>query len=189
MGAQNIYFEASGAFTGEMSAEMAKSVGCTHVLVGHSERRELFGETDEMTRLKTRKTLDCGMTAVLCIGETKEEYERGEAKKVCNRQLSAALSGVEADEMSKVIIAYEPVWAIGTGLTATPAIAQSVHAGIRQWFRTNYGESVAAKIQIQYGGSVKPETVDELMQAPDVDGCLVGGALAQRRAVWQNLQL
>ena len=176
VGAQNIYFEASGAFTGEMSAEMAKSVGCTHVLIGHSERRELFGETDEMTRLKTRKTLDCGMTAVLCIGETKEEYERGEAKKVCNRQLSAALSGVEADEMSKVIIAYEPVWAIGTGLTATPAIAQSVHAGIRQWFRTNYGESVASKIQIQYGGSVKPETVDELMQAPDVDGCLVGGA-------------
>jgi len=106
VGAQNIYFEASGAFTGEMSAEMAKSVGCTHVLIGHSERRELFGETDEMTRLKTRKTLDCGMTAVLCIGETKEEYERGEAKKVCNRQLSAALSGVEADEMSKVIIAY-----------------------------------------------------------------------------------
>ena len=103
MGAQNIYFEASGAFTGEMSAEMAKSVGCTHVLIGHSERRELFGETDEMTRLKTRKTLDCGMTAVLCIGETKEEYERGEAKKVCNRQLSAALSGVEADEMSKVV--------------------------------------------------------------------------------------
>ena len=159
-----------------MSAEMAKSVGCTHVLVGHSERRELFGETDEATRLKTRKVIDCDMTAVLCIGETKEEYETGQAKRVCARQLAAALEGVEADEMNKVIIAYEPVWAIGTGLTATPAIAQSVHAGIRDWFRQTYGEAVASKVRIQYGGSVKPETVDELMEAPDVDGCLVGGA-------------
>ncbi len=155
---------------------MAKSVGCTHVLVGHSERRELFGETDEATRLKTRKVIDCDMTAVLCIGETKEEYETGQAKRVCARQLAAALEGVEADEMNKVIIAYEPVWAIGTGLTATPAIAQSVHAGIRDWFRQTYGEAVASKVRIQYGGSVKPETVDELMEAPDVDGCLVGGA-------------
>jgi len=176
IGAQNIYHEASGAFTGEMSAEMAKSIGCTHVLVGHSERRELFGETDEMTNLKTRKIIDSGMTAVLCIGETKDEYEAGQAKSVCARQLAAGLAGVEADEMTRVIIAYEPVWAIGTGLTATPAIAQSVHAGIRDWFRQNYGESVAGKIRIQYGGSVKPETVDELMEAPDVDGCLVGGA-------------
>lgn len=159
-----------------MSAEMAKSVGCTHVLVGHSERRELFGETNEATRLKTRKVIDCDMTAVLCIGETKEEYETGQAKRVCARQLAAALEGVEADEMNKVIIAYEPVWAIGTGLTATPAIAQSVHAGIRDWFRQTYGEAVASKVRIQYGGSVKPETVDELMEAPDVDGCLVGGA-------------
>jgi len=176
VGAQNIYHEASGAYTGEMSAEMAKSIGCTHVLVGHSERRELFGETDEVTRLKTRKVIDADMTAVLCIGETKEEYEAGQAKRVCARQLAAALDGVEADEMNKVIIAYEPVWAIGTGLTATPAIAQSVHAGIRDWFRQTYGEAVASKIRIQYGGSVKPETVDELMEAPDVDGCLVGGA-------------
>ena len=114
------------------------------------------------------------MTAVLCIGETKEEYETGQAKRVCARQLAAALEGVEADEMNKVIIAYEPVWAIGTGLTATPAIAQSVHAGIRDWFRQTYGEAVASKVRIQYGGSVKPETVDELMEAPDVDGCLVG---------------
>ena len=151
-----------------MSAEMAKSVGCTHVLVGHSERRELFGETDEATRLKTRKVIDCDMTAVLCIGETKEEYETGQAKRVCARQLAAALEGVEADEMNKVIIAYEPVWAIGTGLTATPAIAQSVHAGIRDWFRQTYGEAVASKVRIQYGGSVKPETVDELMEAPDL---------------------
>ena len=159
-----------------MTAEMAKSVGCTHVLVGHSERRELFGETDEHTRLKTRKAIDCGMTAVLCIGETKTEYEAGQARRVCSRQLEAALEGVQADELSQVIVAYEPVWAIGTGLTATPAIAQSVHAGIRQWFREKYGDGAASKIRIQYGGSVKPETVDELMQAPDVDGCLVGGA-------------
>ena len=176
IGAQNIYHEASGAFTGEMSAEMAKSVGCTHVLVGHSERRTLFGETDEVCNVKTRKIIDMGMTAVLCIGETKEEYEAGQVKKICARQLAGALAGIEATEMNKVIIAYEPVWAIGTGLTATPAIAQSVHAGIRDWVRENYGNAVANKIQIQYGGSVKPESVDELMQAPDIDGCLVGGA-------------
>ena len=146
IGAQNIYHEASGAFTGEMSAEMAKSVGCTHVLVGHSERRTLFGETDEVCNVKTRKIIDMGMTAVLCIGETKEEYEAGQVKKICARQLAGALAGIEATEMNKVIIAYEPVWAIGTGLTATPAIAQSVHAGIRDWvlatdeFATRDGE-------------------------------------------------
>ena len=129
-----------------------------------------------MTRLKTRKTLDCGMTAVLCIGETKEEYERGEAKKVCNRQLSAALSGVEADEMSKVIIAYEPVWAIGTGITATPDDAQSAHSMIRSLLGELYDAELADSVRIIYGGSVKAANAAELFSAPDVDGGLIGGA-------------
>ena len=178
LGAQNVHHAAAGAYTGETSLDMAKSVGCTFCLVGHSERRELFGETDDVVGVKTRAILDAEMRAVVCVGESKEEYEAGAVRAVCARQLEGALAGVSAEEMASgaVVIAYEPVWAIGTGLTATPAIAQSVHAFIRSWLRERFGGVAAATVRIQYGGSVKPDSVDELMQCPDVDGCLVGGA-------------
>lgn len=178
VGCQNVHHAAAGAFTGETSLSMAASVGCSFVLVGHSERRELFGETDEVVGVKTRAILDAGMKAVVCIGESKEQYEAGQVRAVCAAQLEGALRDVTEEEMAagEVVIAYEPVWAIGTGLTATPAIAQSVHSYIRGWVRETFGLNAAAAVRIQYGGSVKPDSVDELMQCPDVDGCLVGGA-------------
>ena len=177
LGAQDVHFEAKGAFTGAVSASMVRSLGCEFALAGHSERRATFGDSDADIGRKVRAILDEGMTAVLCIGETKEEYEAGLVQTVCATQLEGALDGVSAEEMSsKVVIAYEPVWAIGTGLSATPAIAQSVHAYIRSWVRETYGPAVAGAVRIQYGGSVTPETVDELMMCPDIDGCLVGGA-------------
>lgn len=178
LGCQNVYHASAGAYTGETSLSMAKSVGCDFVLVGHSERRELFGETDELVGLKTRAILDAGLRAVVCIGESKAQYDEGLVRDVCSEQLAGALASVSAEEMARgdVIIAYEPVWAIGTGLTATPAIAQSVHAFVRGWVRSTFGDAAADAVIIQYGGSVKPDSVDELMQCPDVDGCLVGGA-------------
>jgi triosephosphate isomerase len=172
LGAQNIHHAAAGAFTGETSLSMAASVGCTFVLVGHSERRELFGETNEIVGVKTRAILDAGMKAVVCVGESKQQYEAGAVRTVCAAQLEGALRRVTEQEMvgGEVVIAYEPVWAIGTGLTATPAIAQSVHAYIRSWVRDRFGNRAAAAVRIQYGGSVKPDSVDELMQCPDVVG-------------------
>ena len=184
VGVQNVYFAKDGAYTGETSLSMAASVGATHALVGHSERRELFGETDELVGLKTRAILDAGLVAVVCIGESKEQYDGGLVRDVCGEQLAGALQNVSAEEIAsgKVVIAYEPVWAIGTGLTATPAIAQSVHAFIRGWTRAAFGDAAADAVVIQYGGSVKPDSVDELMRCPDVDGCLVGGASLQADA-------
>ena len=184
LGVQNIYHAKDGAFTGETSLTMAKSVGCTFALVGHSERRQLFGETDALVGLKTRAVLDAQMTAVVCVGESKEQYETGLVRDVCGAQLAGALENVTAVEIEngRVVIAYEPVWAIGTGLTATPAIAQSVHAFIRGWVREVFGDKSAERVGIQYGGSVKPDSVDELMRCPDVDGCLVGGASLQADA-------
>ena len=159
-----------------MSCSMADSLGVTHVIVGHSERRALYFETDEDINKKIKKVIENDMTPVFCVGETKEEYERGDVYDVLSWQLSGGLDGISAKDVENMIIAYEPVWAIGTGLTATPAIAQSVHKLIRNWIEERYSKSVAQKVRIQYGGSVKPESVDELMQCPDIDGCLVGGA-------------
>jgi triosephosphate isomerase len=184
LGCQNVYHASSGAYTGETSLAMAASVGCEFVLVGHSERRELFGETDEMVGLKTRAILDAGLKPVICVGESQAQYDDGLVRDVCAAQLAGALASVSAAEMAsgRVVIAYEPVWAIGTGLTATPAIAQSVHAFIRGWIRRAFGDAAADAVVVQYGGSVKPDSVDELMQCPDVDGCLVGGASLQADA-------
>eukprot|EP00227_Mantoniella_beaufortii_P010203 CAMPEP_0197590938 /NCGR_PEP_ID=MMETSP1326-20131121/12306_1 /TAXON_ID=1155430 /ORGANISM="Genus nov. species nov., Strain RCC2288" /LENGTH=660 /DNA_ID=CAMNT_0043156253 /DNA_START=110 /DNA_END=2089 /DNA_ORIENTATION=+ len=178
LGAQNVYHEKSGAYTGEMSLSMAISVGCDFILVGHSERRELFGEADDVVGRKTRAILDSGLKAVVCIGESATQYKSGQVRTVCAAQLEGALAAVTEEEIvgGKIVIAYEPVWAIGTGLTATPAIAQSVHAYIRSWVSDRFGAKAAAAVRIQYGGSVKANSVDELMQCPDVDGCLVGGA-------------
>jgi triosephosphate isomerase len=176
LGAQNVTFENGGAFTGEMSCTMADSLGVTHVIIGHSERRSLYYETDEDINKKIKKVIENDMTPVFCVGETKEEYERGDVYDVLSWQLAGGLDGVSAKDVENMIIAYEPVWAIGTGLTATPAIAQSVHKLIRNWIAEKYSKSVADRVRIQYGGSVKPDSVDELMQCPDIDGCLVGGA-------------
>ncbi|CAM9213683.1 unnamed protein product [Phaeothamnion confervicola] len=177
VGAQNAYGATSGAFTGSASHAMVRSAGAEYVLVGHSERRALWREAEDAVGGKLRAALAAGLKAILCVGENREEFEVGLVKQVCELQLSKALAGVSADSVAEsVSIAYEPVWAIGTGLTATPAIAQSVHLFIRGWLSRRYGSAVADRVRIQYGGSVTPETVDELMACPDVDGCLVGGA-------------
>jgi len=176
VGAQNCYFMAKGAYTGEVSCDMLKSVGCDYVLAGHSERRTLFQDDDGAIGKKVRVILDDGMIPILCCGESKEEYDEGLVESVVTLQLAKDLAGVSDEEMKKIVIAYEPVWAIGTGLTATPEIAQSVHKFIRGFIAKKFNQEVADAVRIQYGGSVTPETVDELMACPDIDGCLVGGA-------------
>ncbi|KAB2908562.1 MAG: triose-phosphate isomerase [Ignavibacteriales bacterium] len=176
LGAQNMYFEESGAFTGEISASMLKSVGCEYVILGHSERRTIFGETDEIINKKIKKALLAGLKPIFCVGETLDEREAGAAFDVVKRQVKNGLVDVSADEMASVIIAYEPVWAIGTGKVATPAQAQEVHAFIRAELTSLFGEKVAEETVIQYGGSVKPENAGELLGQKDIDGALVGGA-------------
>jgi len=176
VGAQSVYFEQKGAFTGAVSTCMVKSVGASHGLSGHSERRVIFENTDDAINLKTRKLINQGIYPMLCIGESKDEYEGGLNMAICAAQLSKDLRGVTKEEMKMVTIAYEPVWAIGTGLTCDPEQAQKVHEFIRGWLSKMYDDEVAQQTRILYGGSVTPETVDELMAKPDIDGCLVGGA-------------
>lgn len=176
LGAQDLYTEAKGAFTGAVSVGMLKSAGCQYVLAGHSERRTVFGEDDAMVNAKVKVILDAGLKCILCIGEVKEEYDLGLNKEVCGVQLAKGLVGVTEEQLAEVVVAYEPVWAIGTGLTATPEIAEDVHKYIRSWFAKTYSPAAAEAMRIQYGGSVTPETVDELMSQPDIDGALVGGA-------------
>jgi len=176
LGAQNCFYENSGAYTGAVSAPMIKSTGCEYSLVGHSERRKIFREQDGEINHVIERLQESGVTPILCIGETKEEYELGLNEEICTLQLSKDLKGLSPEKVSKLVLAYEPVWAIGTGLSATPEIAQSVHFAIRKWLRRQYGNDVADMVRIQYGGSVTPETVDELMRCPDIDGALVGGA-------------
>jgi len=176
LGAQSVYFEQAGAFTGAVSTCMVKSAGAVHCLSGHSERRVVFHNDDESVNKKTAKILKEGMSPMLCIGESKEEYEAGLNTAVCATQLSKDLRGVTKEEMARVTIAYEPVWAIGTGLTCDPETAQSVHEFIRGWLAKMYDQEVADNTRILYGGSVTPDTVDAIMAKPDIDGCLVGGA-------------
>ena len=176
LGAQNSYWEIKGAFTGATSAPMLKSVGTQYCLVGHSERRAIFNEQDGDFNQVVQRLLEQDITPILCIGETQEEYDLGLNQEVCSLQIKKDLKGISAEQARRIVIAYEPVWAIGTGLTATPEIAQSVHAAIRKSLTDSYGADVANDIRIQYGGSVTPESVDELMKMPDIDGALVGGA-------------
>lgn len=176
LGAQNMHFENKGAFTGEISASMLKSVGCEFVILGHSERRTIFNENDETINLKVKKALEQGLKPVFCIGETLEEREKEITKDVVKRQIEKGLEGIPSDQMKSVIIAYEPVWAIGTGKTATPAQAQEVHEFIRMIIEQKYTKSISDNIVIQYGGSVKPENAKELLSQKDIDGALVGGA-------------
>lgn len=176
VGAQDVYFEDNGAFTGEISTDMLKDVGCTYVLCGHSERRHVIGETDELINHKLKAALAAGMLPILCIGELLEERDAGKTEAICEVQLRAGLAGVDSAQMGFVTIAYEPVWAIGTGRTATPEQAQEVHAFVRGVLQGLYDEKVAQETRIQYGGSAKPGNAAELLGQPDVDGLLVGGA-------------
>lgn len=174
VGVQNISKTGSGAFTGECFAEMVAECGYGWACVGHSERRSLFGESDEDTALKTEKALAAGLRVILCIGETLEEREKGVTDAVNQRQLSAVLPRIQ--DWSKVVIAYEPVWAIGTGKVATPDQAQETHVNIRKWLASKLGEDTAQSIRIQYGGSASPDNCGDLISKPDIDGFLVGGA-------------
>lgn len=174
--AQSVYFEEKGAFTGAVSTGMIKSIGCKHVLAGHSERRVIFKNDDFAINRKVLKILNDGLDCMLCIGESKEEYEGKLAQHICATQLSKDLKGVTKEQMKRVTIAYEPVWAIGTGLTCDANIAQDVHVYIRTWLAELFDQQVAQETRVLYGGSVTPDTVDELMGKPDIDGCLVGGA-------------
>ncbi|VAX26347.1 Triosephosphate isomerase [hydrothermal vent metagenome] len=176
LGAQNMCAADSGAFTGAISASMIKSVGCEYVILGHSERRTIFGETDELINAKIKKALENSLIPIFCIGETLEERESGEMKSVIERQVKEGLNDISADQLSQMIVAYEPVWAIGTGKTATPDQAQEVHAFIRGLLTEMYSSEFADNVTIQYGGSVKPDNAKELLSQPDIDGALVGGA-------------
>ncbi len=172
---QDVFWEVQGAFTGEVSAPMLAEVGCRHGIVGHSERRQYFGETDETVRKKTAALLQAGLTPIVCVGESLAEREAGRTLAVVDRQVRQGLAGLDARQLAGITLAYEPVWAIGTGKTATTAQAQEVHAAIRKILR-ELGGAVADEMRIQYGGSVKPDNARELMSQPDVDGALVGGA-------------
>ena len=176
LGVQNVYWEEKGAFTGEISAPLAAEAGARFVLVGHSERRHVFGETDGETARKTKACFDAGLTPVLCVGETLEEREAGAAADVVKRQLSAVCDGISGDRLASIVIAYEPVWAIGTGRTASPSDAAQMHGEIRAFLREIAGADVADRIPILYGGSVKPDNTADLLAADQVDGVLVGGA-------------
>ncbi len=176
LGAQNIYWEKKGAFTGEISAPMLKSAGCTYVIIGHSERRAYFHETDETVNKRIFAALDEGLQPIVCVGETLEEREKDMTFDVVKRQIVEGLKGLSTDQMKSVVIAYEPVWAIGTGKTATPDQAQDVHAFIRNTLAETFDDATASATRIQYGGSVKPDNVSELMGQADIDGALVGGA-------------
>ena len=176
VGAQDIYFEPKGAFTGEISASMLKDVGCQYCLCGHSERRHVIGETDELINKKVAAAVVGGLLPILCVGELLEEREASQTNEVVTRQLKGGLAGLRAEKMQAVTIAYEPVWAIGTGLTATPEQAQEVHEFIRKLIGQMYNEEIAEEIRILYGGSVKPGNAAELMSQKDIDGSLVGGA-------------
>ncbi len=176
LGAQNVADEKQGAFTGEVSADMLVAVGCRYCIVGHSERRQLYGEGDGIVARKLRLALDAGLAPIACVGETLEERREGAAQTVVERQLGAAYEGLSAQEAGRTVVAYEPVWAIGTGETATPAQAQEMHAAIRAWLRTRYDAGTARAIPLLYGGSMKPQNAAELLAQPDVDGGLIGGA-------------
>jgi len=176
VGAQNVHWKAEGAFTGEISAPMLLSLGVTHVIVGHSERRQYFGETDDTVNLRLKAALEAGLTPICCVGEVLEEREAGMTDDVLRRQCMRAFHAISAKKAAKLIIAYEPVWAIGTGRTATPEIAAEAHAVIRHEAAKVFGEAFAAQLRILYGGSVKPDNSAALMAQEEIDGALVGGA-------------
>jgi triosephosphate isomerase len=185
VGAQNMYFEKSGAYTGEISAAMLRELFVRYVVLGHSERRTIFGETDEVVNRKTRAAHEALLKPIVCIGETLAERDGGKVEEVLDRQIRGSLAGLSVKELTETVLAYEPVWAIGTGRTATPQQAQDAHAFIRQTLAKVWDAPTADKVRIQYGGSVKPENAASLMGLEDIDGALVGGASLDPRAFAQ----
>ncbi len=176
LGAQNVFYEDKGAYTGEVSAEMLKDVGCSCVIIGHSERRQYFNESDEIINKKLKKSLERGLKVIVCVGENLEEREKGGYRSVVEKQVRRCLKGVKKEDMTNIIVAYEPVWAIGTGKTATPNEAQEMHSFIRSLLAMIFNEETAKNVKIVYGGSVKPANIKDLMMQKDIDGALVGGA-------------
>lgn len=176
LGAQDVFYEAEGAYTGAIAPRMLRDVGCTYVIVGHSERRQVFGDDDALVNRKLHAALANELRPIMCVGESKPQRDSGQAEAIVIGQVRAGLSNITAAQMQSVVIAYEPIWAIGTGDTATSADAQAMHAAIRRTLTELYGAETASGVRIQYGGSVKPDNVDELMAQPDIDGALVGGA-------------
>jgi triosephosphate isomerase len=176
LGAQNLYWAKEGAFTGEVSGPMICAAGASHVIVGHSERRQFFGETDETVLKRTVAALDAGLTPIVCVGELLEHREAGRTEAVLCEQCLKSIAGLDERQFAQIVIAYEPVWAIGTGKTATPQIAAEAHAVIRREMAKRYGDGLAADVRILYGGSVKPDNVKSLMAQDEIDGVLVGGA-------------
>ena len=179
VGAENVHFEKSGAFTGEISADMLTEIGVEYVIIGHSERRQYFGETDETVNLKMIQAINNGINPIVCVGESLEQYEANETKDVVKTQVVAAYKDIAKEDVEKTVIAYEPIWAIGTGKTATNEIAQDVCGYIRTVVADLYDQETADKVRIQYGGSVKPAGLAALLEQPDIDGALVGGASLQ----------
>jgi len=176
LGAQDAFYEGSGAYTAAVSVEMVAACGCRYVLAGHSERRHVFGDDDSIVARKLSAVLDGGLSPILCVGETLEQRRAGDTDAVLTRQLLTGLDGIDAATLSKIVVAYEPVWAIGTGETASPEQAQGAVCGIRGWLQEQYDERTAACVRILYGGSVKPSNALELLRQPDIDGALIGGA-------------
>jgi len=176
VGAQDVFYEEHGAYTGEIAPPMLVDAGCTYVIIGHSERRQYFAETDETVNRKVKASLACGLNVIVCVGETLEEREGGKTFLRVETQLTGGFQEIDAQSFSNIIIAYEPIWAIGTGRTATPEAANEVHAFIRGFLTRKYGVQIAKSTRIQYGGSVKPENALELFSQPDIDGGLIGGA-------------
>ena len=176
VGGQNMYHEPSGAYTGEISGPMLQDVGCTYVILGHSERRQYFGETDESINIKLKAALSLGLIPIVCVGETLEQREADQTQTVIQTQFTGSFAGISGGDMAKTVIAYEPVWAIGTGETATPDQAEEVHSDLRKMLENQYTSQIAQEVRIQYGGSVKPDNAVELLSQPNIDGALVGGA-------------
>ena len=188
VGAQNVYWEPSGAYTGEISVPMIKEIGCTHCIVGHSERRELFGETNEDVNRKAKALLASGMIPIVCVGESLAVRDEGTTDEYVTAQVRAAFAGIEAPDVAKSIVAYEPIWAIGTGRTATPEQAEAVCAAIRATLAELFGSEAAESVRVLYGGSVNPGNVEGLMEQPDIDGGLVGGASLDAASFAQLVQ-
>lgn len=188
LGAQDIYWEEKGAYTGEVSPGMLTNVGCQYVIIGHSERRHLFGEANQSVNRKVKAALKFGLTPIMCVGERLEERERRVTEGVVREHITRGLESLSKEEVLKMVIAYEPVWAIGTGKTATPDQAQEVHSFIRRLLGELYNEVIASQIRIQYGGSVKPDNISDLMRQEDIDGALVGGASLDARSFAQIIK-
>lgn len=176
LGAQDMYHEGNGAFTGEISAAMLRDLGCEFVILGHSERRHILGETDQAVAAKTTVALAAGLTPIVCVGELLSQRQAGQTTEVVRGQIAGSLAGLDADQIARIVVAYEPVWAIGTGQVATPEQAQQVHSDLRTILAERYNAAVADQVRILYGGSVKPDNAGQLLAQPDIDGALVGGA-------------